>query len=208
MSCCCKISASLVLKDCCSDQDAQGPQGPEGPQGPRGFRGPQGAQGPEGPQGDQGIQGAQGDQGPQGAQGIQGAQGVVDEILSFRFTQPNGAGFESSANSWTRAGTFIYRGTSFSSPLVTILALMYTRNINTWHRVRIFDITNTQIIATGTQTNIGTDMVPVIVNLGAVSNLPLGESVFEVQILSTDASGAEGITGTQLIGIHSIQLYA
>jgi hypothetical protein len=128
-------------------------------------------------------------------------------LLNFRFTLPNGSGSESSSNFWTRVGAFVYRGTETDGSIGQALALLYSTNGNTYYRLRIFDVTESKIIATSLPSNLGINPNPEIVDLGLLSNLPLLPSVFEIQILATDVTGTTGIAGRQAIGIHSIQLY-
>lgn len=125
----------------------------------------------------------------------------------FRFTQPNGSGFESSANAWLRTGLFQFRGTSQEASPSGIFVIAYTTNASSWHRFRVFDATNATVIAISAPSNAGTNGVPVVVDLGPISNLPVNPAVFEIQMLSTDATGNTGISGRQAVGIHTFQLY-
>jgi len=125
----------------------------------------------------------------------------------FRFTQPNGNGFETSQNQWTRSGLFIYLGTSLEAAPTSVKVMTYTVNPSTWHRVRVFDVTNNLVIAVSAPTNTGSTSSPAVVDLGAISNLPVNQAVFEIQLLATDATGNTGVAGRQTIGIHSFQMY-
>ena len=121
----------------------------------------------------------------------------------------SGNSFESKSNIYLRCGNFVYNGTASSDGTISkIIVLAYTTNPSTYHRWRVFDVTNTQIIATSTQVNTGTASAPVIVDLGTVSNLPVGPNAkFEIQLLATNATGSTGVAGVQNVGICDIQVY-
>lgn len=148
--------------------------------------------------------------GNQGTQGFQGKSLLVNSSipLNFRFTEPNGAGFESSNDQYTRTALFIYGGTDSDNVISRALAIMYTTDIDRYYRLRIEDLTNAMTIAESAPDNTGTNGAPAIIDLGTISNLPTGQSLFEIQILATDATGTQGIQGPQAVGIHTIQLYA
>ena len=127
--------------------------------------------------------------------------------LSFRFTQPNGNGFQTTSNAWIRAGTFIYRGSAIDGPIRSANTLLYTTNTGTWYRARLFDVTNVTQMAITVQDNDGTNTNPDPVYFGTITNIPVSQAVIEIQLLATNSSGNQGISGRQNIGIHSVQLY-
>jgi hypothetical protein len=71
----------------------------------------------------------------------------------------------------------------------------------------VFDATNGIVIAVSAPFNAGTNALPVIVDLGPISNLPANPAVFEIHILSTEATGNTGIAGRQAAGIHTFEMY-
>ena len=127
--------------------------------------------------------------------------------LNLRFTQPNGNGFENSANTWTVAGFFNYRGLGIDTSISSALVIGYTSNVNTYHRFRLYDRTNNIELAITTQANTGTVSIPIKIDYGPVTNLPVTNAIIEMQMLATDATGNTGITGRQAIGIHTVQIY-
>lgn len=128
--------------------------------------------------------------------------------LSFRFTQTNGSGFQTTSNAWLRAGTFIYRGLTIDGPIKIANVLLYTTNASTWYRARLFDATNVQQLAITVQNNTGTNTTPQQVYFGDISNIPATQAVIEIQVLATNSTGNTGISGRQNIGIHTVQLYS
>jgi len=185
----------------------KGETGADGAVGPKGETGAAGRDGKDGVNGADGLKGDQGERGPKGDQGLPGPAAPMQSGLQFRFTQPNGNGFESSANAWWRAGTFVYQGTSTEKIPTSFIALVYTTNVGSYARVRIQDVVNNATIAMGPPSNVGTNATVAIADLGTISNLPTSPSVFEIQILSTDANGHTGISGRQSVGIHALQMY-
>jgi len=131
----------------------------------------------------------------------------ASDRLDFRFTQPNGSGSETSANSWFRGGSFVFRGTAAGGIPTAAYAVIYTTNLNTYHRVRLYDRTNSQVLGVSTASNEGTDVTPVIIDLGTLSNWPPGQALLEIQILATDLTGNTGVSGRQNVGIHSFQVF-
>lgn len=139
--------------------------------------------------------------------GINQSIGTAGLPINLRFTQSNGNGFESSSNQWLVCGYFVYRGISVDGVFTIAKVIAYTRNSSTWHRWRIFNRTNNTQIAITTQTNLGTLVNPIIVNFGPVTNLPTTQSIFEVQLLATNAGGGTNLSGRQIVGIDTFQIY-
>jgi hypothetical protein len=133
--------------------------------------------------------------------------GPVTRSWDFRFTQPNGNGFETTSNFWIRSATFLYRGTLLDGVPSSAVALCYTTNASTWYRVRIQDVTNNVTIALSQPVNQGTIAMVNALNLGSFNNLPANSAIFEVQLLATDASGNTGISGRQATGIQTFQMW-
>jgi len=102
---------------------------------------------------------------------------------------------------------FIYRGTLAGWVPTTALAIGYTTNPKTYYRVRLYDSTNDKVIATSVQGNLGNSGSPAIVDLGALSDLPIGQAILEIQIIATDSNGDPDPPGKRKVGIHTFQLF-
>ena len=101
-----------------------------------------------------------------------GGSGAPTIILPF---------IESDSNSTTYAtlGSFIFPGSAITGVLTEINALVRRNGAATSVSLRIYDVTNAQVIAELTGiTNLDAD---VISDLVVISNLPVGEAKFEVQ---------------------------
>jgi hypothetical protein len=131
----------------------------------------------------------------------------VSDCLSFGYTQPNGNGWESSANTWRICGHFVFRGTAVGGTPTAAYAILYTVNPSTWYRLRLVDASNNNVIAQSIQSNTGTLVNVEAVNFGPLNNLPATQTVFQIQILATDATGTTGVLGRQSVGIHALQLF-
>lgn len=95
----------------------------------------------------------------------------------------------SSSTDWTTAAAFVYRGSSVTGDITTIkfaAAINDSSDPATKNSdLRIYDTTNSLVIGTVTYT--GNSSVQVV-NLGTISNIPIGEAVLEIQ-------GRKGSTG-------------
>jgi hypothetical protein len=149
-----------------------------------------------------GATGASGPTGPVGPTGPAGLAGV-----DFGFLQANGAGFETSANLWSRVAMFLYPGTQ-DAVLTSAVAIVYTTNASTSYRLRIVDVTNGYaVVAMSPPSNSGTFVSPGLVPFGAIFNLPAAQAVFELQVLATDETGSTGVPGRQAVGVVSMQAF-
>ena len=72
---------------------------------------------------------------------------------------------------------------------------------------RLYDTTNDKVIATSVQGNLGNSGSPAIVDLGALSDLPIGQAILEIQIVATDSNGDPDPAGKRKVGIHTFQLF-
>jgi hypothetical protein len=120
-----------------------------------------------------------------------------NSYLSYNFGQANGSGIEISSTTFTRVGTFIYRGTLTDS-ISQIFASMYTTNPVASYRIRLFDVTNNMTISTSVFSNTGTLPLPQIVSISTLTNLPLNGAVFEIQIQTNSAIGKAGLLSFQV----------
>lgn len=109
---------------------------------------------------------------------------AVNGVLYVLRTRPRqriattlGIAASTASTSYTKlGGAFIYPGTSVEV-LRKVKAVAYANNAN-GGQIRVYDATNAQVIA---ESGTITSLTPAIVDLGAISNLPSGEAIFEVQ---------------------------
>jgi len=109
-----------------------------------------------------------------------GGSGAPTLILPF---------IEVNSNSTTYAtlGVFIFPGTGVTGVPTKINALVRRNGAATSVNLRIYDVTNAQVIAELTGiTNLNADIIS---GLGALANLPVGEAKFEVQGLRVGGPG-------------------
>jgi hypothetical protein len=118
--------------------------------------------------------------------------------LSARFNTPNGDPASVSSTTFVVLSSIVYRGTATDNVITQILAVVETSSINAIGQVQVFDFTNNNIIATS---NVFFSVSKVIVNLGVISNLPIGQAILEIQLRR------ENNTGGGNAAIHSIELY-
>ena len=118
---------------------------------------------------------------------------------------------ESNSNSWMKVGEFVYDGTeSTADEILNFAAIAYTRNTSTYHRWRVYDVQNQNLIATSAASNGGILGEPVYVDLGNISNLPSsinGNYIFEIQLLATDMTGNTGVSDRNNVGITTFNIY-
>jgi len=96
---------------------------------------------------------------------------------------------QNNSNSTTYAtlGSFIFPGSAITGALTEINALVRRNAAATSVSLRIYDVTNAQVIAELTGiTNLDDD---VISDLGVISNLPVGEAKFDIQGLRVSVGG-------------------
>lgn len=80
------------------------------------------------------------------------------------------------STSWTKLGSILFPGTIYSS-ITAIKILSYQQSQLNNHQIRVYDITNNNIVAEGTFTN----ETLAINDLGTISNVPSNDSIFEIQ---------------------------
>jgi hypothetical protein len=90
---------------------------------------------------------------------------------------------------YERVSAFSFPGTSVIPTITKINALVRRNGAANSVAIRIYDVTNVQVIAEAT--GITTLDETVITDLGTISNLPIGEATFEIQ-LNTDGAGNPG----------------
>ena len=112
-----------------------------------------------------------------------GFTGMQNNVISF--SGPTGYA-QRSGTSYARVSAFIFEGTTALGNITNIAANIW-RNIATTVDVRVYDVTNTALIAE--LTGITSTSSANIEDLGSITNLPAGEALFEVQILRTGGGG-------------------
>jgi hypothetical protein len=80
---------------------------------------------------------------------------------------------------YEKVGNFIYRGSTAVGPITSVKSLSLTDNAGKPTDIRVFDVTNSLVIAEITGI---TDIVLTLQDLGTISNVPTGEAIMEVQM--------------------------
>jgi hypothetical protein len=109
-----------------------------------------------------------------------GGGGISSSFLAFKDNVQSGS------LTYERVAAFPYPGSGVTS-ISKIFALLRKNGAATSVSMRIYDVTNAQVIAevTGVVTQDDTD----ITSLGAISNLPVGQATFEIQLLRVGGGG-------------------
>lgn len=104
--------------------------------------------------------------------------------------------FQTNIGAYRMAGTFIYPGSDAFGVTQSIRVIVRTEGNNNFSgKVRIFDVANHQIIAE--QTNIVAP-TEIIWDMGPLSNIPTGPTVFELQAAKHTGSGTLFLSGAHL----------
>lgn len=98
------------------------------------------------------------------------------------------------ATSYAVLSKFIYSGTGDIGAMTSIKATV-SQASGGQTSIRIYDVTNALVIAELTGFN---DTTTTIKNLGAISNLPAGEAIFEVQAKTNNASKTVFVSSVQV----------
>jgi len=106
--------------------------------------------------------------------------------INFSYTGENGDGAETKSASYETVASFIFEG-STALAVISAIKVIVSADGATSGSIRIFDFTNTQVIA---ELSMFTETSQVIKDLGTISNVPAGEALFEVQLLKTGGGGA------------------
>lgn len=101
----------------------------------------------------------------------------------------------SNNNSYTIVGRIHFLGTTYYKSPVKIQAIMQT-SVGVIGNIRLYDVTNAKVIVE--KTGIPANTSPTIFDLGVISNLPVSEAIFEIQMQRT--------SGLTSIYCHSIVL--
>jgi pectin methylesterase-like acyl-CoA thioesterase len=179
---------------------ATGPTGPQGIQGIQGNTGPtgangiQGIQGNTGPTGTQGATGSQGSQGSTGVTGPTGAKGATgtrggSEINVVYVSNDGNPYVTSTTTSWSELNDFYYGGTTnYNGAVPTKFTVVAETNVATGGvAVRIFDFTNSVVIATIGVTGIGTTQ-KICQTTSFPGAIPSGPAIWQIQIWGKPSS--------------------
>lgn len=94
---------------------------------------------------------------------------------------------QTTSGTYERVGAFVFPGTDIVASLSKINAIVRRNGAATSASIRIYDVTNVNVIAEAT--GITTTDETVFTDMGAISNLPSGEAMFEIQMLRVGAGG-------------------
>jgi hypothetical protein len=114
----------------------------------------------------------------------------VHEHLTIKESVFNSGTFE-------LVSSFLYDGTDTHAPIIQIQSIVKSESGSTGE-VRIYDITNNNVIALGMFTNAEYGLL----DLGTISNLPTGPSIFEIQIRRESGAGQKKVYITALEVVH------
>jgi hypothetical protein len=115
-----------------------------------------------------------------------GATAAGNDISVSFATDSSGYVSRNLAASYEIAATVYFRGTTVLGTPASIAVIKNAASASPAHSIRIYNVTNAQIIAELTgRTATGL----VILNMGTLSNLPTGQAVFEIQV-KRDAAGS------------------
>ena len=91
----------------------------------------------------------------------------------------------STATTYTSMCRFIFRGTNIYSIPTNIKVITWVSSTSYHSNVRLYDITNSQVIATSA--NI-TSTSNTIIDLGTISNVPASDAILEFQVMTSSTS--------------------
>jgi len=108
---------------------------------------------------------------------VAGGGAVIENVTTATQNNPY---WESTSGTYEAIGSFRYGGTIAQGALTFLKAILSSNSGGDTGSVKIFDVTNSLTIAEGTGLVLTT--APAIHDLGAISNLPTADAVFEIQI--------------------------
>ena len=144
--------------------------------GATGATGSTGSTGNTGPTGATGQTANTGPTGATGATGSTGATGAVSYYQNLTLATSGTPYLEVSASSYTVAARCVFPGSS----LVTLTKVLATCSTSggTNMNIRVYDLTNSLVICEKTAI---TDVTTALHDLGAISNVPSAQAIFEIQ---------------------------
>jgi hypothetical protein len=99
------------------------------------------------------------------------------------------------AAAYSTVSRFIFRGSTIHGTPTNAKAIAWISSSSQTGRVRLYDITNSLTIATSGTFN---NTTGAIIDLGTISNVPTGDAIFEVQILSSITSNTVFISAAHI----------
>jgi len=112
-------------------------------------------------------------------------------IFDYTFTK-----LETEEASYTASGVIAYPGSDVEGAPQKISAVCGKQGGTTTFSVRLYDKTNALVIAK--QTN-QADNYPILLDLGAITNVPEGPAIWEVQIKKTAGDAGKVVTIASLV---------
>lgn len=94
--------------------------------------------------------------------------------------------FKTNSHTYVPAGRFVFAGSSVLGTPSKMNALVRTKNNNKSLDVRIYDLTNSLVVATASISAAAGSNVWQIIAGTTISNIPPAESIFEIQVESSD----------------------
>jgi hypothetical protein len=123
--------------------------------------------------------------------------------ISLRFNDSNGSPVSVNSNTFQVLSRIIYQGTTLDNTINRIIAIVETSNSAATGQLQLFDITNSLIIATSAVFGPAVSgLLPTIIDLGTISNLPAASAIFEVQLrrVNVGGGGAAELDAFQILG--------
>lgn len=102
--------------------------------------------------------------------------------FSYSFFGNNGVPYlEINSVNYVTIAELYFAGSNTLGPIDNITSIYGSNSATQTAEIRVFDLTNGLVIAEATQTSLARQ----IFNLGTISNVPTGPSIFEVQVKKT-----------------------
>lgn len=96
---------------------------------------------------------------------------------------------------YTRYGVYGYLGSNTLLPINKICVISYSDNNVSSYNVRIFNVTNSTVIAEATFSNKSEQLL----DMGTISNVPTGSSLLEIHLKVNSATGNASVYSSMVI---------
>jgi len=117
--------------------------------------------------------------------------------MFLKFTTGSGVVTTANSASYVLLSSFIYRGTGTDNVITSASAVIST-SAGTTGQIRIVDRTSTLVIC---ETAVfGPSTTVSIISMGVISNLPVAQTIFEVQMKRVGGGGTTNLVSLQLCG--------
>jgi hypothetical protein len=111
-------------------------------------------------------------------------------VNNKKFIVSSRAGAKTISSEWTRMDNFIYPGSSIAAAKVSRILINAEADTGITYKLRVYDVTNGNEVGTLTgQTN----TTPQILSLGALTNVPNSDALFEVHAARTSGLITSGV---------------